>query len=271
MVIIFFRQLVIIRLVQTTAKETTMQTTTTPSRVALVTGGSRGIGAAVAARLARDGYAVAINYVQDADQARQLAATLTEAGHRAIHVRANVADAGDVRYLFDVTEQLLGPVDVLVNSAGILKIMPLAETSDTVFDQTIAVNLKGTFNTMREAAARLRDGGRIINFSTSLLATNLPGYAAYNASKAAVEAMTRVFVKELRGRAITVNAVAPGPVATDLFLQGKTPEQIAHFSKLPPLERLGEPEDIARVVSFLAGPEGGWINGQTLRANGGLA
>jgi 3-oxoacyl-[acyl-carrier protein] reductase len=241
------------------------------TRVALITGGSRGIGAAIARRLAHDGFAVSINYVSKAAEAEALAAALRSAGHRAIAVQGNVADAADVRRVFELTEQQLGPVDVLVNSAGILKTVPLAETSDALFDETIAINLKGTFNTMREAAKRLKDGGSIINFSSTTLALNLPGYAAYNASKAAVEALTKVFAKELRGRRIRVNAVAPGPVATDLFLNGKTADQVAQFAKMAPLERLGEPDDIAGVTAFLAGPDAGWVNGQTLRANGGVA
>lgn len=243
-----------------------------PSRpVALVTGGSRGIGAAVAERLARAGFAVAVNYFRNSAEAAALVATLRSAGHQAISIRGNVADPVDVRRMFDVTEQCLGVIDVLVNNAGILKMTPLAEASDALFDQTVAVNLKGTFNTMREAATRLRDGGRVINFSSTALALNMPGYAVYNASKAAVEALTKVFAKELRGRQISVNAVAPGPIATDLFLNGKTSEQILQFARMPPLERLGEPDDIARVVAFLAGPDAGWVNGQILRANGGLA
>ena len=143
-------------------------------------------------------------------------------------------------------------------------------TDDTLFDRLLAVNVKGTFNTLRAAAKRLRSGGRIVNFSSSAVGLAMPGYSVYAATKSAIETMTNIFVKELRGRHITVNAVAPGPTATELFLKGKTDEQIAHFTKLPPLERLGQPEDIAQVVSFLAGPEGGWINGQTLRANGGV-
>jgi 3-oxoacyl-[acyl-carrier protein] reductase len=241
------------------------------SRVALVTGGSRGIGAAIAERLATNGFAVAINYVSNADEANALVSMLRGRGHQAISVQGNVADVADVRRMFNITEQLLGKVDVLVNNAGILKTIPLADTSDALFEQTMAVNVKGTFNTLREAASRLNDGGRIINFSSTTLALNMPGYAIYNASKAAVEALTKVFAKELRGRQITVNAVAPGPIATDLFLNGKSPEQVQQFAKMPPLERLGEPEDIAAVVAFLAGPDAGWINGQTLRANGGLA
>jgi len=160
---------------------------------------------------------------------------------------------------------------VLVNNAGVMKALPLAETSDEQFDQAFNINTRGTFNTLREAGARMNDGGRIINFSTTALALNLPGYAIYNATKAAVEAFTHVFAKELRGRNITVNAVAPGPVATELFLHGKSDEQIQHFASMPPLQRLGQPEDIASVVSFLAGPDSGWVNGQVLRANGGLA
>ena len=176
-----------------------------------------------------------------------------------------------MRRLFETTEGTLGKVDVLVNNAGILKTVPLADSTDDVFEQSFAVNTRGTFNMLREAGKRLNEGGRIINFSSTVVALNLPGYAIYSGTKAAVEAFTRVFAKELRGRNVTVNAVAPGPIATDLFLNGKTPEQIQQFAKMPPLERLGQPTDIAGVVSFLAGPDAGWVNGQILRANGGLA
>ena len=243
----------------------------TTRKVAIVTGASRGIGASVARQLAADGFAVAINYASNAAEAEALVAALQESGHRAVAIKADVSNVAEVRQLFEQAEQALGKVDVLVNNAGILKTVPLADTSDELFDQTFAVNTRGTFNTLREAAKRLNDGGRIVNFSSTTLALNLPGYAVYNATKAAVEAMTHVFAKELRGRNITVNAVAPGPVATELFLHGKTPEQIHQFSKMPPLERLGQPDDIAHVVSFLAGPQAGWVNGQVLRANGGLA
>ena len=174
--------------------------------------------------------------------------------------------------LFDRTETALGKVDVLVNNAGIMQpgLTPLADTDDALFDRLLAVNLKGTFNTLRAAAKRLRSGGRIINFSSSVIGLALPGYSIYAATKSAVETMTNIFAKELRGRNITVNAVAPGPTATDLFLKDKTEDQITHLAKLPPLERLAKPEDIAKVVSFLAGADGSWVNGQTLRANGGL-
>ena len=172
--------------------------------------------------------------------------------------------------LFTETEQQLGKVDVLINNAGMLTVMPLAQHSDELYDQTFNINTKGTFNTLREAATQLNSGGRIVNFSSSTVGMNLPGYAVYIASKAAVESLTQVFAKELRGRQITVNAIAPGPVATQLFLQGKTEEQIQAFAKMPPLERLGQPQDIARIVSFLVSTAADWVNGQVLRANGGL-
>jgi 3-oxoacyl-[acyl-carrier protein] reductase len=240
-------------------------------QVAIVTGASRGIGAAVARRLARDGFAVAINYASSSAEADALVSELTGLGHRAVAIQADVSSAAQVRQLFDQTEAALGMVDLLINNAGILKVLPLADTSDEVFDQTMAINARGTFNMLREGAKRLNSGARVINFSSTTLALNLPGYAAYNASKAAVEAMTHVFAKELRGRNITVNAVAPGPVATDLFLKDKTPEQVESFSKMPPLQRLGQPSDIADVISWLVSPQAGWVNGQVLRANGGLA
>jgi len=241
------------------------------ARVAIVTGASRGIGAAVAQRLAQDGLAVAVNYASSPAQAEALVASLQAGGARVIAVKADVSDAGEVRRMFEVVEQQLGKVDVLVNNAGVLKTVPLADTSDALFDQAFGINVRGTFNTLREAAARLNDGGRIVNFSSTTLALNMPGYAVYNATKAAVEAFTHVFARELRGRNITVNAVAPGPIATSLFLDGKTDEQIQAFAKMPPLQRLGQPDDIAGVVSFLSGPDAGWVNGQVLRANGGLA
>jgi 3-oxoacyl-[acyl-carrier protein] reductase len=246
-------------------------TQNTTRKVAIITGASRGIGLEIASRLADDGFSVVVNYANSASEADALVAHIIAKGGHAIAVKANVADATEVRALFDATEQQLGKVDVLVNNAGVMKTMPIADTSDELFEQTFAINTRGTFNTLREASRRMNDGGRIINFSSSALALNIPGYAIYNATKAAVESFTHVFAKELRGRNITVNAIAPGPVATELFLNGKSEEQIENFAKMPPLERLGQPDDIANVASFLAGPESGWINGQILRANGGLA
>ena len=239
-------------------------------RVAIVTGASRGIGAAVAERLAADGFAVVVNYAASAGPAETLVRTIEARGQRALAARADVSDANAVRGMFEATEKAFGGVDVLVNNAGIMKLAKVADCDDAAYDEQIAINLKGTFNGMREAARRLRDGGRIINFSTSVVGTKLETYSVYAATKAAVETMTAILSKELRGRHITVNAVAPGPVSTELFLTGKSPELIERMAKLPPLERLGTTEDIASVVSFLAGPDGGWVNGQVLRANGGM-
>ena len=244
---------------------------TTNNRIALVTGASRGIGAAIARRLSNDGFDVAINYVSNPGEANKLVAELAQTGGKAIAVQADVSKADQVSRMFGEVEAKLGKIDVLVNNAGILKTMPFAQTTDAVFEQIFSINVAGVFNTLREATARLNDGGRIINLSSTTLALNLPGYAIYNGTKAAVEAFSSVLVKELRGRHITVNCVAPGPVATELFLNGKTEEHIQTFSKMPPLERLGQPEDIANVVAFLAGPDGAWVNGQVVRANGGVA
>ena len=243
---------------------------TQTSQVALVTGGSRGIGAAIAERLARDGFTVVINYAGDQAAAEALTRKIEAAGGRALSAQADVADPAAVQRLFDAAETAFGGVDVLVNAAGVMQLATIAASDDALFDRTIAINLKGSFNTMREAAKRLRNGGRVINFSTSVVGLNMPTYAVYVATKAAVEALTHVMSKEMRGRQITVNAVAPGPTATELFLKGKSPEQIDQLAKMPPLERLGQPEDIANVVAFLAGPDGGWVNGQVLRANGGM-
>jgi 3-oxoacyl-[acyl-carrier protein] reductase len=244
--------------------------TDTNSRTAIVTGASRGIGAAVAERLARDGFAVVINYSGDATPAEALVRRIEQAGGRALAAKADVSDSDAVRRMFDTGEAAFGGIDVLVNNAGIMPLAPVAEMDDASVDRLIAVNLKGTFNTLREAARRLRQGGRIINFSSSVVGLLQPTYAVYAATKAGVEAMTSVLAKELRGRNITVNAIAPGPTATDLFLRGKPQEVVDRLAALAPLERLGQPEDIAAAVAFLAGPDGGWINGQTLRANGGI-
>ena len=244
----------------------------THSRVAIVTGASRGIGAAVALRLARDGYAVVVNYAGKAEEAHGVVQAIKSKGGQAVAVQADVSDSAAVRRLFDQAISAYGRVDVLVNNAGIMPpaLPPLAQTDDATFDRLFAVNVKGTFNTLREAAARLQAGGRIVNFSSSVIGLALPGYAVYAATKSAVETFTHIMAKELRGKGISVNAVAPGPTATALFLDGKTPEAIERLAKAAPLERLGTPEDIAGAVAFLASEDAGWINGQTLRANGGL-
>jgi 3-oxoacyl-[acyl-carrier protein] reductase len=242
----------------------------TANKTALVTGASRGIGAAIARRLAVDGFTVLVNYAGSAAEAAALVAEIESAGGRAVAAPGDVTDAAAVARLFEGAEAAFGGVDVLVNNAGIMRLASIAESDDALFDSQVAVNLKGTFNTLREAARRLRDGGRIINLSTSIVGMTPPTYGVYAATKAAVEAMTHVLTKELRGRNITVNAIAPGPTATRLFLDGKPQDLIDRLAKQAPLERLGQPEDIAAAVAFLAGPDGAWINGQVLRANGGI-
>jgi 3-oxoacyl-[acyl-carrier protein] reductase len=211
-----------------------------------------------------------VNYSGDPAPAEAVVRAIEAAGGRALTARADVSDPGAVRTLFDAAEAAFGGVDVLVNNAGIMTLAAIGDMEDAALDRLIAVNLKGTFNTLREAARRLRAGGRIINFSSSVVGLLQPTYAVYAATKAGVEAMTAVLARELRGRNITVNAIAPGPTATDLFLKGKSQDVVDRLAKLAPLERLGEPADIAAAVAFLAGPDGAWINGQTLRANGGI-
>jgi len=242
------------------------------SNVALVTGSSRGIGAAIARRLAADRFAVVVNYAGRAADASAVVQEIQAAGGRATAIQADVSSAAEVAAMFDQIETVFGGVDVLVNNAGIMQpgLVLLAETDDALFDRMLAINVKGTFNTLRLAAKRLRQGGRIVNLSSSIVGRAVPGYSVYAGTKSAVETMTNIFAKELRGRNISVNAVAPGPIATDLFLKGKTDDLIADLAKMPPLERLGQAEDVAATVSFLVGPDGGWVNGQSLRVNGGI-
>jgi 3-oxoacyl-[acyl-carrier protein] reductase len=243
---------------------------TPQDKVAIVTGASRGIGAAVAGRLAADGFAVVVNFAGRSEDAEAQVARIRAAGGRATAAQADVSDPQAVRRLFDRAESEFGGVDVLVNNAGIMQLATIADADDAFFDRHVAINIKGVFNGMREAARRLRHGGRIISFSSSVVGLYQPTYGVYAATKGAVEAMTHVLANEMRGKNITVNVVAPGPTATDLFLQGKPPEVVERLTKLAPLERLGQPADIAAVVAFLAGPDGAWVNGQVLRANGGI-
>ncbi len=243
---------------------------TDTSKVALVTGASRGIGAAIARRLARDGFTVVINYAGNVAEAEELAAEIEKTGGRALTAQADVSDPAAVTRMWDSAEAAFGGVDVLVNNAGIMRLATIADGDDALFDRQVAINLKGPRNTMRLAAQRMREGGRIINLSSSVVGLYQPTYGVYAATKAGVEAMTHVLSKELRGRNVTVNAIAPGPTATALFLDGKPQAVIDQLTKLAPLERLGQPEDIANAVAFLAGPDGAWINGQVLRANGGI-
>jgi len=241
------------------------------AKTAIVTGGSRGIGREIAKRLAADGFSVVVNFVENIDEASETVAEMATSGHKAIAVRADVSDPGQVKMLFEKSIAEFGRVDVVVNNAGIMELSSIANGDFATFDKVIAANLRGTFLVFSQAAKHVASGGRIIGLSSSVLGLNFPTYGPYIASKAGVEGLVRVLANELRGRNITVNAVAPGPVATELFLHGKTQEQIAELSKIAPLERLGNPTDIARVVSFLAGESGGWVNAQILRVNGGFA
>lgn len=241
------------------------------AKTAIVTGASRGIGRSIAKRLAADGFTVVVNYSGNSAQAEEVVNEIRSADGEALALRADVSNSEEVAQLFEKTISTYGHVDVVINNAGIMPLSPIAKGDVETFDKVININLRGTFLMFAQAAQHVADGGRIIAFSSSVLAKSFPTYGPYIASKAGVEGMVPVLANELRGRNITVNGVAPGPTGTDLFLKDKTAEQVAQLTKLAPLERLGQPEDIASVVSFLAGPDGGWVNAQILRANGGFA
>lgn len=240
-------------------------------KVAIITGGSGGIGRVVAKRLSNDGFAITVHYAGNPTKAESVVGEINNDGGMAIAVQADVAKAADVENLFKQTLDAFGRIDVVVHSAGIMPLLPIAGGNVETFDKVIATNLRGAFLVLGGAAQHLTAGGRIIAFSSSVIAKSFPNYGPYIASKAGVEGLVRVLANELRGRNITVNAVAPGPIPTELFLKGKTQAQVEEFKKLPPLERLGQADDIAGVVSFLAGPDGRWINAQVVRANGGFA
>lgn len=239
-------------------------------KVAIVTGASRGIGAEIAYQLAQDGFAIVVNYANDQARAEQVVQNIHTQQGKAVCFKADVADAQQVKALFAYAIEQFGGVDVLVNNAGVMTLATIENTTDEMFEHQVNINFKGTFNTLREAATCLRDCGAIINFSTSVVGLKLEKYAIYAATKSAVETMTAIMAKELGGRNITINAVAPGPTETELFLNGKSTKQIEYLKNAIPLARLGQPQEIAQVVSFLASQKGGWINGQVIRANGGL-
>lgn len=240
-------------------------------KVILVTGASRGIGAAIAHQLAEAGAKVIVNYAGGKEAADQTVKTIKEKGGDAIALQADVSQSDQMKNLFDQAIAHYGKIDVLVNNAGIMITKPIKDTTDEDFTRQFDINVKGTFNTMREAATRLADRGSIINFSTSVNRIMLPGYATYVATKAAVEQLTRVFSKEVGARGINVNSVSPGPTNTELFTHGKPQEVIDRLASLSAFNRLGEPEDIAKVVAFLASDEAKWISAQNIGVNGAMA
>jgi 3-oxoacyl-[acyl-carrier protein] reductase len=240
------------------------------SRVAVVTGGSGGIGREVAARLAAAGTSVIVNYAGNAERAKEVVEEITAAGGTSAAIRADVADERAVVRLFEEAERLFGGIDVVVHAAARMDLAPLIDFDLETLDEMLRINIRGTFVIDQQAARKIRPGGSILNFSSSVLGRMLPNYTGYAASKGAVEAMTFILASELRGRDISVNAIAPGPTATPMFFEGKDDEAIARFTHAAPLDRLGTPADIAEAVVFLTSPAGHWINGQTIRANGGM-
>lgn len=239
-------------------------------KVVLITGASRGIGAFSATLLAQQGHKVVINYASNDQQATQIVENIKAAGGTASRFKADVSQSNQVELLFDYVINTYGKIDVLINNAGIMNFKKIALLDDATIDKVIAINLKGSLYAMREAAKRLEQGGKIINLSSSVIGMKLEGYGIYTASKAAIESLTAILAKELRAKNITVNAVAPGPTATELFFEGKSDELIAQLAKASPLERLGTVEDIAAVLNFVVSDDGNWINAQTIRVNGGI-
>lgn len=241
------------------------------TKTAIVTGGSRGIGQAISMRLAADGFAVVVNYAGNAAKAQETVSAIQAAGGRAIAVQGDVSKAEDVAQLFATAKEVFGRIDVVVNSAGSMTMTTINSSNIDAFDKLIAINLRGTFLVLAQAAQHVEKGGSIIALSTSVIAKSFPAYGPYIASKAGVEGLVHVLANELRGRDITVNAIAPGPVGTEMFFHGKTEEQISNIARMNPMERIGTPAEIASAVAFLAGPDGAWVNSQVLRVNGGFA
>ncbi|BBB64817.1 3-ketoacyl-ACP reductase [Undibacterium sp. YM2] len=241
------------------------------TKTAIVTGGSRGIGQAISLRLAADGFAVVVNYAGNVSKAQETVSAIQAAGGKAIAVQGDVSKPEDVAQLFATAKEVFGRIDVVVNSAGSMTMTTINTSNVDAFDKLIAINLRGTFLVLAQAAQHVEKGGRIIALSTSVIAKSFPAYGPYIASKAGVQGLVHVLANELRGRDITVNAIAPGPVGTEMFFHGKTEEQVSNIARMNPMERIGTPAEIASAVAFLAGPDGVWVNSQVLRVNGGFA
>lgn len=244
---------------------------TTAKKTALVTGASRGIGRAIAERLARDGFTVVVNYAGNKASADETVQAIKASGGEAVAIQSDVSSENDVTRLFAEAKAVNNRLDVVVHSAGIMPMVKITPAGLAEFDKIISTNLRGAFMVLANAAESLNEGGRIIALSTSVIAKSFPAYGPYIASKAGVEGLVHVLANELRGRNITVNAVSPGPTGTDLFLNGKTDEQIQAIANLAPLGRIGKPDEIASIVATLAGPDGSWVNSQVIRVNGGFA
>lgn len=240
-------------------------------KVAIVTGASRGIGRAIALRLSQEGASVVVNYARGAEQAKDVVSAIEAAGGKALAVQADVSKTAEIRDLFDRTQETYSQIDILVNNAGVILYKPVAEVTEAEFDNLFAINVKGTFFACQEAAKRMAEGGRIVNFSSSTTAIMMPTYGVYVATKGAVEQLTRSLAKEFGDRQITVNVISPGPTDTELFTVGKTAEQIQRFTQMSALGRLGKVEDIADVTAFLCSEQARWITGQNIRVNGGIA
>lgn len=240
-------------------------------KVAIVTGASRGIGRAIALRLSQEGASVVVNYARGAEQAKDVVSAIEAAGGKALAVQADVSKTAEIRDLFDRTQETYSQIDILVNNAGVTFNKPVAEVTEAEFDNLFAINVKGTFFACQEAAKRMAEGGRIVNFSSSTTAIMMPTYGVYVATKGAVEQLSRSLAKELGDRQITVNVISPGPTDTELFTVGKTAEQIQRFTQMTALGRLGKVEDIADVTVFLCSEQARWITGQNIRVNGGIA
>lgn len=238
-------------------------------KVAIVTGASRGIGSAIAKQLAGLGAKVVVNYSNSAPQAAQVVQEIIDAGGVAVAIQADVSKLADVERLFTDSLAQFGKIDILINNAGVILYKLLADVTEADYDRLFGINVKGTYFACQQAMKHMANGGRIVNFSTSVVGAMLPTYSVYAATKGAVEQISRQLAKEFGPKNITINTLSPGPVRTELFSADKTEEQMAAIAKMNAFGRLGEPEDIANVISFLVSDQSGWVTGQTLRVNGG--